>query len=484
MNISQVFKLCIVAGVIFTIFTGITFMMSSSDSEQMKNNVKDVVRQFKVDKVISNQKIDAEAKNDVFDSPKDSELQPLSQPKNSRPILDSITSRTHTKTADVTVRPEVLRQLQEVKTSRTVSIQAFYYPWYDSPNYNNDSYRQWNHEYLPNWDKHDEHVYPTGHHIPPDDIGSWYYPKLGPYSSRDPDVIDQHMKWMSSAGIDVAVTSWLPLSETAEGAYSWDSIVPLLLNASEKYRMKLAFHLEPYKTRTSESVRSDIIYLIENYGNHSAFYRTFSKASKSQKELPLFYIYDSYRISKDEWHKVTNKNGSHTLRGTPYDSLLIGLHVNHEHRFDLQQAGFDGLYTYFASEGFSHGSTMSNWPALSTFCSKNDMLFIPSVGPGYIDTRVRAWNGKNTKDRDNGNYYREHFKMAHTAKADIVSITSFNEWHEGTQIEPAVPHTENNSTYLEYDRDSDEYLEITLQMVKQYFTPHHENIPMQIANVV
>jgi glycoprotein endo-alpha-1,2-mannosidase len=59
---------------------------------------------------------------------------------------------------------------------------------------------------------------------------------------------------------------------------------------------------------------------------------------------------------------------------------------------------------------------MSNWPALSTFCAKNAMLFIPSVGPGYIDTRVRAWNSKNTKERDNGNYYREHFKMAHTAK--------------------------------------------------------------------
>jgi glycoprotein endo-alpha-1,2-mannosidase len=483
MNISQFFKLCIVAGVAFTIFTGITFMMSSSDSEQMKNQVKEVVNQFKVESDGKN--------NDVFESPKDFELQPQQPPPQSpRPLLEILKpqsrSQTQTKPADVTVRPEVLRQLQEVKSSRTVSIQAFYYPWYDSPNYNNDSYLHWNHEYLPNWDKHDQHVYPTGHHIPPDDIGSWFYPKLGPYSSRDPAVIDQHMKWMSSAGIDVAVVSWMPISETPKGDYSWDSIIPLLLNASEKYRMKLAFHLEPYNSRTPETVRNDIIYLIEKYGNHSAFYRATpkNKTSTTSKELPMFYVYDSYQISKDDWYRVTNINGSNTIRGTPYDSLLIGLHVNHEHRFDLQQAGFDGLYTYFASEGFSHGSTMSNWPALSTFCAKNAMLFIPSVGPGYIDTRVRAWNSKNTKERDNGNYYREHFKMAHTAKADIVSITSFNEWHEGTQIEPAVTHTDNNSTYLEYDKSPDEYLEITLQMVNQFFTPHHENIPMQIANVV
>ena len=29
---------------------------------------------------------------------------------------------------------------------------------------------------------------------------------------------------------------------------------------------------------------------------------------------------------------------------------------------------------------------------------------------------MRAWNDQNTKDRENGKYYREHFKMAHTAK--------------------------------------------------------------------
>jgi glycoprotein endo-alpha-1,2-mannosidase len=37
-----------------------------------------------------------------------------------------------------------------------------------------------------------------------------YYPQLGPYSSKNPAVIDKHMKWISSAGIDVVVVSWYP----------------------------------------------------------------------------------------------------------------------------------------------------------------------------------------------------------------------------------------------------------------------------------
>lgn len=105
-----------------------------------------------------------------------------------------------------------------------------------------------------------------------------------------------------------------------------DSLFPLLLNMTQKFKMKLAFHLEPYKGRTAISVRDDIKYIVRNYGEHPAFYRTFSKSNKSNsnKNLPLFYIYDSYLIEKDEWFSITTVNGTLTIRNTEFDSLLIG----------------------------------------------------------------------------------------------------------------------------------------------------------------
>jgi hypothetical protein len=44
------------------------------------------------------------------------------------------------------------------------------------------------------------------------------------------------------------------------------------------------------------------------------------------------------------------------------------------------------------------------------------------------------------------------WQAAIAAHADRVTITSFNEWHEGTQIEPAAPAGRHGSyRYLGYD---------------------------------
>lgn len=200
---------------------------------------------------------------------------------------------------------------------------------------------------------------------------------------------------------------------------------------TQKFKMKLAFHLEPYDGRSASSVRNDIEYIITQYGDHPAFYR-YSSKFKSNQNLPLFYIYDSYLITEDDWFLITNINGSLTIRDTKYDSLLIGkifflifiidlliiiaLYINNNDEITIKNVGFDGIYTYFVSENFTHGSTMKNWPSLSSLCNKYNLLFIPSVGPGYNDTSVRPWNLKNAQSRANGEYYKKHFRMAYDSK--------------------------------------------------------------------
>jgi len=158
-----------------------------------------------------------------------------------------------------------------------------------------------------------------------------------------------------------------------------------------------------------------------------------------------------------------------SIRGTKLDCIVIGLLVEAGHKQSILQGGFDGFYTYFASNGFSFGSSTTNWKLLVEFAKAHGLMFIPSVGPGYDDVRVRPWNQRTTKSRENGAYYRDMFNAGvrtrfspQGSKAGIVSVTSFNEWHEGTQIETAVP----KATYADYyPQRPDFYLKLTSEIV-------------------
>ncbi|EJW73846.1 hypothetical protein WUBG_15246, partial [Wuchereria bancrofti] len=70
--------------------------------------------------------------------------------------------------------------------------------------------------------------------------------------------------------------------------------------------------------------------------------------------------------------------------------------------------------------------------------------------------------------------------------ANIIAITSFNEWHEGTQIEPAIPFTDNSTgfVYNTYVQGPEQYLHQTLDLIKKYFTPMHRIAPEKIVNIV
>ena len=83
-----------------------------------------------------------------------------------------------------------------------------------------------------------------------------------------------------------------------------------------------------------------------------------------------------------------------------------------------------------------------------------------------IDTRIRPWNSHNTRDRANGQYYEAFWTHAIEAGANIVSVTSYNEWGEGTQIETAAMASERD-IYKRYS-DPYQYLNLTAKMSSEF----------------
>lgn len=350
----------------------------------------------------------------------------------------------------------------------TSRVHAFYYPWYASPSVEG-YYLHWNHRVLPFWG--DKHAAAKAHvfHAPPNDIGAQFYPALGPYSSRDKTVIRTHVQQMRSAGIGVAVVSWYPPQLADPNGKPSDDVIPLLLDAGQKYNVSIAFHLEPYEPHEVKRIFNDIHYIIDHYGSHPAFYRM-TLAGKG-KGRPVVYVYDSYKIPAEQWSSMLSKSGKMSIRDTEYDCIMVGLVVKRNDLEDLHKAGFDGSYTYFASTSFTFGSNPKNWKWLSEMSQKLDMVFIPSVGPGYDDTALRPWNADTKQDRASGKYYREMIASALELDIEAVSITSFNEWGEGTQIEPAVPFTPSDGkrVYLNYaPLQPESYLAMTREELKNF----------------
>jgi glycoprotein endo-alpha-1,2-mannosidase len=131
-------------------------------------------------------------------------------------------------------------------------------------------------------------------------------------------------------------------------------------------------------------VRKDLQYIMSRYGKHPALFRWKEKGNR-----PLFFFYDAYLTPAHEWASLFTNNGKNTIRGTELDSIMISLYVDSKDQRLLTEGGFDGAYTYFASNGFTYGSSTSSWPTLSKWCEQHGKIFIPSVGPGYDDTRIR-----------------------------------------------------------------------------------------------
>ena len=260
-------------------------------------------------------------------------------------------------------------------------VSAFYYPWF-ATTVEDGSYAHWS-QYG---------------HDPPNDISSVYYPALGVYSSDDPAVLDQQMSEIERAGIGQIAVSWW-----GKGSPE-DQRLPAVVAAAHARGIDVAVHIEPYTGRTVASVVSDVAYL-------------------APLGINTFYVYQAFNaITPSSW---TSANDLLHAQGitTFAQTVLVGQAV---------AAHFSGIYTY----------DIVTWNAgkfvrLCAEAHANGLLCAPSVGPGY-DAR-RATGDPTVKLRRNGLTYDSMWHAAIQADADVVTITSFNEWQEGTQIEPAAP---------------------------------------------
>ncbi|MGY1577477.1 ThuA domain-containing protein [Streptomyces sp. MN13] len=287
-------------------------------------------------------------------------------------------------------------------------VHLFYYPWYGSPQVNG-GWRHWQ----------------QGGHTPPDDIGADFHPTLGPYDSGDfTGVVAQHMKWVARSGAGVIVTSWW-----GRGGYE-DRLARGILDAAQREGVKVAWHLEPYAGRTAASTAADIEYINTTYGGHPAFYR-----SAEHGDRGAFYVFQSLDIT--DWSALDRVTDTSIVLAQTTDTTKI--------------AHFSGMYTY---DGIA-GATAPGWKQAGDHARAHGLIWAPSVAPGYLDDRAVPGNSTPTVDRADGAAYDRQWSNALDpavgGSPTWVSVTSFNEWHEGSSIEPADSTPPAGHGYRTYD---------------------------------
>lgn len=292
-------------------------------------------------------------------------------------------------------------------------VLAFYYTWYGPDQH---------------WGKVD-----AAHH---DIQESRHYPALGPYDSHDPALISRHIAQARHAGITGFICTWW-----GQGTYE-DQAVPLVLNAArgKQFNVTVYWETAPGAGRVQiDNAVSDLAYIVSRYGSNSDFLKVDGK--------PVIFVYGRVmaQVPFSAWPEIISR--AHAKAG---NFLLIC-----DGYAPRNTAVFDGLHTYNICAQVK-GNTPHELRAWSAGYYGRAVKIARSQGriscldviPGYDDTKIRH-PGLDV-DRLNGKVYRILWEQAIKANPDWVLITTWNEWHEGSEIEPSF---EFGNKYLNLTRE-------------------------------
>ena len=271
-------------------------------------------------------------------------------------------------------------------------------------------------------------------------VDSTNYPSLGAYDSHDEKLIDQHMLWVQEAGIDGLIVSWW-------GKDSFeDQALEKLLDGSGRSGLEMTIYYE--KIRGEQSARSaaeEILEVLHSHGNHPAWMR------HEGKPVIFIYVRALHQIGLESWREVVQR----VNEAYPGGAILIG---DSQSRRSAQI--FDGIHTYNTAgilSGMSENKlkvwaneTYSKWVRTA---KREGSISTVTVIPGYDDTKVRTPGIRVARFK--GRSYREQWRAAIAANPDWVLVTSWNEWHEGSEIEPS----------MEY---GDAYLKMTAELATSF----------------
>lgn len=312
---------------------------------------------------------------------------------------------------------------KDARSDTRPEVLAFYYPWYGNPDVSG-SWIHWNS------DGHDpDRARADG--LP--DIAAPHVPELGAYDSADPAVIARHIEWSERAGIDGWIISWWGVGNREDGVV--DRIAYEL--ESRGCPLRFTIYHEQVPQGGADALVAEIELFLAHHASNPCLFRPHGR--------PLLFAY--FRSALEGlpvWAEAKPRLPGVEVWGD-FDPIFV--------RLVFESASiFDGFHTYNPWPQLVEGGVqeaLRTYEGYGPFLTERGKPFALTVLPGYDDTVLdRSFTWK--LDREEGETYRSFIQGALALHPEFLLITSFNEWHEGSQIEPGLGY---GDLYLDLTRE-------------------------------
>ena len=258
------------------------------------------------------------------------------------------------------------------------------------------------------------------------DQNTWTYDKLSdlpaePYVSADRAVMGRHIDQAKRAGIDAFLVAWYGPG----GGNQTESNLAALLEEANARGFKIGVLFEttsPFFSGIGD-VTAALQHLQATHVNQPAFMRVDGR--------PVVFFWRPTLYGVESWRQVRAQVDPN------YSNIWISEGVDTSYL-----AVFDGhhLYSNTWNPPADLNATNQKFAARvqSARASYGAYKFwVATVMPGYNDVKIRGGGGF-ARDREGGNYFGQSWQAAIGSSPNWIVINSFNEWPEGSYIEPSA----------------------------------------------
>ncbi len=259
------------------------------------------------------------------------------------------------------------------------------------------------------------------------DATTWSYDKLSdlpatPYESRDRGVMARHIEQAQAAGIDALLVAWYgPYGDSNQ---TEPNLTALLDEAAARnFKIGILFETDSPFFGGVGDLAAALQHAQSVHFPHPAYLRADGR--------PIVFFWRPHSYSIDAWRNIRNQVDP------GYRDLWISEGVDTGYL-----SVFDGhhLYSNTWNPPADLGAINQKFANLVSTAQNQfngEKLWVSTVMPGYDDSRIRGGYGF-VRSREDGAYYSRAWEAAIASRPDWVVITSFNEWPEGTYIEPSA----------------------------------------------